>query len=466
MVEDLTHLLDKEEGSAFDMETAMFGAFDSGGVFNYDNSSFISDMRAMLTGPSPDSKAVTLEAVGSLPIRSAPFRINQGRAKKEVYETINRIVTQPANNGGMTTPMNLVVAQMCNAFVYKKAFFEKVWTRDLVRGKGFTYKKIAYRPPGTCAIERDPQTAAFRGFRQMPIQMDWTEEKKFSPMRAFVYINGSHQEPLEGVSDLHVTHWCYLTKQKIRFLWYQFLEGQALPKTVVKNDDPAAAVTAAKKLIGLRQGGVVGVSNSNTIDTLESSGRGAAEFKAALQWLESEASSSMLAGFTDLSAAAASGTGSFALSKDQTDFYLMSREAKKREMQDYINQFLIADLVFWNFGPNEIAPTFEFGPIDEEDASTAIALLQATAQTPVNQSVLPQEFFDELTLRVAGFLELDVTTVKEGLDRARKEAEHMAAQSPDPAVAQNPSVAGVKAAVDTATNAVQQKAIRDARAIA
>lgn len=466
MVEDLTHLLDKEEGSAFDMETAMFGAFDDGDVFNYDNTSFIADMKAMLTGDSPDAKAVTLEAVGSLPIRSAPFHINQGRARKEVYETINRIITQPANNGGMTTPMNLVVAQMCNAFVYKKAFFEKVWTQDRVRGKGFTYKKVAWRPPGTCAIMRDPQTAAFRGFRQMPIQMDMSEEKKFEPHRAFVYINGSHQEPLEGVSDLHVTHWCYLTKQKIRFLWYQFLEGQALPKTIVKNDDPEQAINAAKKIIGLRQGGVVGVSATNEISPLESSGRGAAEFKAALQWLESEASSSMLAGFTDLAAAAASGTGSFALSKDQTDFYLMSREAKKREMQDYINQYLIADLVFWNFGPNEIAPTFEFGPIDEEDATTAISLLQATAQTPVNQSVLPQEFFDELTMRVAGFLELDVTVVKEGLERARKEAEAAAAASPDPAVAANPQVAGVKAAVDTATNAVQQKAIHAAKAIA
>lgn len=459
VVEDITHLLDREDGSAFDQDTAMFGAYDSGGIFNYDQTSFISDMRAMLVGDSPDSKAQTLESVLTLPIRSAPSYINQGRAKDEVYEVINRIITQPANNGGMTTPMNLVIAQMCNAFVYKKSFFEKVWTRDVHRGKGVTYKKVAWRPPGTCAIERDPDTGAFRGFRQMPIRMDNSDEKKFDPMRAFVYIHGTHRDPMEGVSDLHVTHWCYLTKQKIRFLWYQFLEGQALPKTVVKNDDPTNAQNAAKKLIGLRQGGVVGISSDNQVDTLESSGRGAAEFKAALQWLDSEASSSVLAGFTDLGAMAAGGTGSFALSKDQTDFYLMSREAEKREMQDYINQYLVADLVRWNFGPSEIAPTFEFGPIDEKDASSAIALLQATAQTPVNQSVLPQEFFDQLTQKVAGFLELDVTVVREGIERARKEAEDMAANSPDPAIAANPAVAGVAAAVDKATNAVQQKVI-------
>ena len=464
-VEDLTHLLDKEQGSAFDLDSIMFGTFQDGGVFNYDSTGFVREIKEMLTGDAPDPKAQTLESVLTLPVRQAPFYIQQRRSSDKVYERIHRILTAPANNGGMVTPMNLIVAQMCNAFVYKKAFFEKVWTVDEYDGKrqGYKYDKVAWRPPATCAIERDPDTGAFMGFRQMPIRLEDTDEKRFNPLRSFVYIHGTHRDPMDGVSDLHVTQWCYKTKQKIRFLWYQFLEGQALPKTVVKNSDPNAAIDAARKLIGLRQGGVVGLDANNSVDALESSGRGATEFKAAMQWLDSEASSSVLAGFTDLGAMAAGGTGSFALSKDQTDFFLMSREAEKKEMQDYINQYLVADLVRWNFGPNEPAPYFEFGPINQDDASAAISLLQATAQTPVNQSVLPQEFFDELTLRVAGFLELDVVTVREGLESARQRAEKLAAQSPDPQVAAAPKVAGVKAAVDTATNAVQQKAVQEVR---
>lgn len=462
-VTDLTHLLDKEEGSAFDLDNVVFAAFDDGGVFNYENSDFVKGMKDMLTGPSPDSKAQTIESVLTLPIRSTPFYLSQGRASDKVYERINRILTAPANHGGMTTSMNLVVAQMCNAFVYKKAFFEKVWTTDQVEGKavGVKYKKIAWRPPQTCAVERDPDTGAFVGFRQMPIRLDDTEEKKFGPQRSFVYIHGSHRDPMEGVSDLTVTQWCYKTKQKIRFLWYQFLEGQSLPKTIVKADDETEATEAAKKIIGLRSGGVVGLSNRIDATPLESSGRGAAEFKAAMQWLDSEASSSVLAGFTDLGAMAAGGTGSFALSKDQTDFFLMSREAEKKEMQDFINQFLVADLMRWNFKQDEVAPLFQFGPINQDDATAAISLLQATAQTPVNQSVLPQEFFDELTIRVAGFLELDVVTVREGLDRARKEAEAQALASPDPKVAAAAPVVGAAAAVDKATNAVQQKVVAD-----
>lgn len=464
-VQDITHLLDKEEGSAFDQDNSLFGSFDGGGVFNYDQTGFVREMRDMLTGPAPDSKAQTLETVLSLPIRQAPVYFQQGRASDEVYDRINRIFTAPANNGGMTTPLNLIIAQMCNAFVYKKAFFEKVWTDDMQDGRavGVKYDKLAWRPPQTCAIERDPKTGAFMGFRQMPIRLEDTDEKKFGPAKSFVYIHGSHRDPMEGVSDLHVTQWCYKTKQKIRFLWYQFLEGQALPKTIVKADDETEATAAAKKIIGLRSGGVVGLSNRITADPLESSGRGAAEFKAAIQWLDSEASASVVAGFTDLGAAAASGTGSFALSKDQTDFFLMSREAEKREMQDYFNQYVVADVMRWNFGPDEIAPRFEFGPINQDDAGAAISLLQATAQTPVNQSVLPQEFFDELTLRVAGFLELDVVTVREGLAKANQQAKAQALASPDPMVQQNADVAGVAAVVDKATNALQQKAVADLR---
>lgn len=456
-VVDLTHLLGREEGSAFDQDSILFTSFNDGNVFNYDLTGFVRDVKDMLT---VDAKAQTLEQVLSLPIRSAPFTIQQGRSRKVVYDRIHHILTNPANMGGMETPLNLIVAQMCNAFVYKKAFFEKVWTA--VEG-GVGYKKVAWRPPQTCAIERDPEHGGFQGFRQMPIRLDNTEEKVFKPIRSFVYIHGSHRDPMEGVSDLTITQWCYKTKQKIRFLWYQFLEGQALPKTVVKADDETEATAAAKKIIGLRSGGVVGLSSRIDASPLESSGKGAAEFKAAMQWLDSEASSSVLAGFTDLGAMAAGGTGSFALSKDQTDFFLMSRQAVAKEMQDFINQYLIADLVRWNFGPNEVPPYFEFAPISQDDATSAISLLQATAQTPVNQSVLPQEFFDELTLRVAGFLELDVVTVREGLTRAKQEAEKRALESPDPQIAAHPQVAGVRAAVDTASNAIQQKVVSDVR---
>lgn len=447
-VEDVTHLLDKEEGTAFDQTSILFTSFDGGGVFNYDQT----NLRAYDQMLDRDGKARTLEQVLTLPVRSANWSIQRGEAQRKVADFIDRAISAPANNGGMSTPLNTVVAQMLGAVTQRKAFFEKVLTE---RAGGIIYDKVAWRPAGTCAIVRDAKTAAFQGFRQMPVRLEDTDEIEIPAERAFVYIHGQNRNPLEGTSDLDIAYWCYVTKQKIRFLWYSFLEGQALPKTVVKADDQTTAREAARDIAKLRQSGVVGVTKSIEVDTLESSGRGATQFKEALEWLNAEASGSVLAGFTDLGATAASGTGSFALSKDQTDFFLMSRQAVASEMQDTINQYLIPDLVRYNFGPGVASPLFQFAPIAEDDAAAAIGLLQATAQTPIEQSVIPREFFNELIERVAGFLGLSTQIVRDGLERESKQAAAQAVkQTANPAVA---PVAGMAGAVGAATDAVVRK---------
>lgn len=452
MIEDVTKLLDKEQGTAFDHESVLFANFGDGDIFSYDRPR-VDQMNKML---EQDGKANTLEQVLTLPIRQAPVYVRQDEAKNKVQDFVERAMLAPANNGGMSTPLNLVIAQMCGAIVHKKTFFEKVWTE---RDGQATYDKLAWRPTSTCAIVRDPETGAFQGFKQERITEKQSQKNKdlfFKPISAFVYVHGKHRNPMEGVSSLDVAYWCWQTKQKIRYLWYSFLEGQSLPKTLVHSPNQQASDKAARKIVGLRQGGVVGLSDDITVTAFESSGRGAGQFVEALRWLDSEASGSVLAGFTDLGSQAAGGTGSFALSKDQTDFFLMSRQSVSREMQDDLNNFVVADLVRWNFGPDEKAPRLEFGPIAEDDANMAINLLQATTQSWNEQtSPLPREFMEELVERVAGFLELNTQVVREGLDRAAEQARSAAEQaSPNP---EAPRVAEVAGAVNAATSAVKQK---------
>ena len=453
-VEDVTHLLDKEWGSAFDQENVLFNSFEGGAIFNYDEQD-IKDTKDML---EVDGKSRTLQRVLSLPIQSAPFSIQKGQSEPEVHQFIENAFMSQANNGGMSTSMRSVVAQMCTAIAFRKAYFEKVLTMKEGR---VVYDKIAYRPATTCTVQRDAHSGSFKGFRQMPVRPGDTDEIVFPPNKAFVYIHGTDMDPMDGTSDLDIALWCYKTKQKIRFLWYQFLEGQSLPKTIIKNRSEEEAKKAARKLIGLKTGGVVGVSSDNEIDILESSGKGADQFKAAMQWLDSEASGSVLAGFTDLGAAATSGIGSFALSKDQTDFFLLMEGAKSREMQDAINQFLVADLVRYNFGPRAKAPEFEFGPIAQEDAQQAINLLQAIGVT--ESPVIPKAFYNELIERVASFLELDTQTVRAGLEEGRAEAVAQVEQTvPPERQAQARRVAEVAGPTRNAFNMVQSETLKRA----
>lgn len=450
-MEDVTALLDSELGSSYDYETLLFQGYDDGNIFNYD----LADINEKDDMLRVDGKAETLLQAMTLPIRNVRMNIKRGTSPEPVHKFIDNFFNAPANNGGMTTPMRTVIGQMLMAMVYRKSYHEKCFTLREVDGKlRVVYSKLGWRPPTTCAIVRDKQHGAFRGFKQMPIRYEDTEEIWIKPQRSFVYIYNQMRNPLEGKSALDIAHWCYITKQKIRFLWYQFLEGQSLPKTIVKARTELEANKAAGKVVTLRSGGVVGLTDAISVDALESSGRGASQFKEALQWLDGEASGSVLAGFTDLGAGAVSGTGSFALSKDQTSFFQMGRDADAREVAETVTNFLIADLVRYNFGPGVDSPEFEFGPIQEDDATQAIALLQAVSQSP-NQ-VLPKEFMDELIERVGGLLGLNTQVVRAGLTRAGDAgASQLQAANPgNPFAAKAGFVSG---AVGAATNAVVRK---------
>lgn len=430
----------RELGSQFDQQSILFSTFSDGTAFDYGEWE-AADIDEML---ERDGRARAIEQVLTLPLRSAPvtYTPGYGKAPAEVIEFVRDAMQRPSNIGGMSTSLNLIHAQMTGAVSRRRAFFEKVWKVN--EDERWVYDKIAWRPASTCTIVRDKRTAAFAGFKQMPVRWDDVKEVWVKPKYAFVYLHGTHRDPIKGVSDLEIPLWCYKTKAKIRFLWYQYLEAQSLPKTMVKARDQGSADRVARKMIGLRQGGVVGLdmTSIDAIDTLESSGKGADQFMAALRYLDSESAESVLAGFLDLTGSAASGHGSLALSKDQTDFYLMSRKAVLREMADCENQYLIPDLVKYNFGTRVAVPETEYGEISEQDAAVAIGLLQAIASAPTLR--LPTEFLDELVIKVAKILELPEVEIEKAIKDGATKALAAAATAQQAQVA--PLVGGVNAA--------------------
>lgn len=432
--------LGPELGTPFDDDT-IFGDFQDGKVFDYDRWS-ARDMAEML---DRDGQAKTVEQALTLPIRRTPWDIipaEDGDASDA--ELIKKMLTTPANAGGMSVPMSHVIGQATSAFGYRKAFFEKVFRiaeSGELEGK-IVYDKIAWRPTSMCQLARTSRTGSFAGFRQRPRIFDQDDMRQLvdwimiDPNKAWVYIHGQHRDPLRGYSDLEIPLWCYRTKQKLRFLWYTFLEGQAIPKALVRDADPGRAKTAASKLRYLKNSGVIALDNSTQVDPYESAGRGADQFIAAINFLDSEMSGSVLAGFLDLSSKAASGTGSYALSKDSSDFFLKSRQAVLEELEESINSYLIADLAKWNLG-DKPAPRFKFGQLAEADVADALQLLTAMASSTANN--LPAEFTYELAAKAAEYLDLDIDKLHASFEQHAKEKEEqakaMADQMNNPAMA-------------------------------
>src|ERR1044072_1063421 len=433
-----------ERGSAFRLHDTLFGEWDNGDVFEYDFSSL--DTRKAL---EKDGKLSCIEQALCLPILSAGWRIEAPEGGEKIAEELTDFLKMSPLEGGMQTQFQMVIAQATSARAYRKAFFEKVYKEQ--DGKVF-YERIAYRPPETCRIARDPSTGAYKGFRQSPVRQGMpklsdTNDVDIRPPYAWVHINGQRRNPLSGISDLQVPLWCHETKMKILYLWTTFLATQSEPRLTVTGQDPDGD---ARKLAALRGGGVVGLPKGTEAHVLESNGTAANSFKDMINYLDTQMSASVLAGFTDLTSGA-TGTGSYALSQDQSDFFVQSLEAYSAELAESITHNVLGDLVVYNHGRAAKFPKFLFEPLADGDVDRCITLLTTLAN---GQSVLPFAFVDELAMKTANYQEMDSDKLRDAMDEAAKVAEQKAEMAME---AQRQGIEGQKAAVAQGGAAVPPK---------
>lgn len=353
-----------------------------------------------------DGKAHALEQVLTLPLRWAPWSIEPAEGDAGEADFVNEVLTTPPQDGGMSTPMEHVIAQATSAVYLRRAFFEKVFDTD---GEQVRYRKLAFRPAVSCTLRRDPKDGSFKGFVQRVAGKD--EPIPIGPDKALVYVHDQARAPLNGRSALATAYRAYEAKQKVRFLWFAFLERHATPWGEGKTDtnDAGEADAVARKIASLKGGGVIGLTGNQSMQLHEPSEDGSS-FKECMDWLSAEMSVSVLASFTDL-AQQGSGKGSYALSSDQSDFFLRSRYAVLSELGATLTTYAVADLIRWNF-PGGKTPTFKFGRLTAENREALIDLWKGLAQSAQPNPRVPVEFLDLLTEKVAGLLDLDTDKVR------------------------------------------------------
>lgn len=447
--------LDSELGSTFNYNQ-LFTGYQQGMVFTYDNAN-VADMKRMI---DTDGNAASVEQLLSFPIIAAPWEIKGKKGDKGETEFLREMFMANEHNGGMKTPIETVVAQMTWAMTVKRVYFEKIFkVSDMDPKHPYVYDKIAWRPPESCEMALNAANSEVLGFRQAPmidygpdgsqVYRQKVDANGWIPIygpRAFVYVHGQWRNPIDGISSMQVPYWCWITKQKIRYLWYQFLEQQSLPKTIVKNEDEEQARADARKVATLRSRDVLGISNLTEIDTLESSGKGADQFMAALAWLDNEMSASMVDKFSALAGNSATGAGgSYALSQNFIQLYLRIRRYVAGDMARNITNSIHAPIVQYNFGKDAKIPDFQFGPLNEADQDSIVTLFSSLTQTS-QAGKLPTAFLEELTIRVANILEIDPGKIQEQFDKMNKDV--------DP----NDPLGQVVGTVQAATAMVQQAA--------
>jgi hypothetical protein len=403
-----------ELGSSFDYDSP-FGGWINGDVFAPSEPSLENYHHMMET----DGTAQSIELMLSYPIISAPWSVEPAKGDSGQAEFIYDALTALPHQGGPCTTVEQMVQQMTSAFTNKRAYFEKVFKVN--KDNKIVYHKLAYRPPETCELALDARTAEPRGFRQMPLIYPGGEGFISNPLvdhggdrsgwvmippeRAFVYVHGTWRDPLMGVSAMKTPYYCYLTKRKIRWLWYQFLDQTALPKTLVRNQDEMQARVDARKVATLRGRSVLALNKETEVDPYQSDGKGAQYFQEALHFCDAEMLNSGLMGFLQLTVQAASGKGSYALATTMEQMYNRSRIFIAQDMARQITNEVIGPLIAYNFGVEAPVPRFQFGPLNNENDQAVLAAFQQIMAA--QNANVPVEFYNELIGRVAAILNLD-----------------------------------------------------------
>jgi hypothetical protein len=412
----------------------------------------------------------------TLPIREADYSIQPAHGDKGEAEFVNSVIMTPDSDGGMQTTAQELVGQVTSAQIFRKSHFEKVWKIRDDDGK-IIYDKIAFRPPATCQSRYNQRTGAQNGFRQQvwmfggQLAAMRTDRHHQVPgyvdipeIRSFIHVNGKHREPMTGLSEMDICYWCYQTKMKLLFLWYHFLENTALPRVIVYGNDQPEANQRADDVAALKSSGVVGLVHPETgqqaFEVLQGDPKGGEFFKDAMTWLESWQTHSVLAGFMALTGSATGGRGSYALSQDQSSFYLKSRQAVAKEIADSITHDVIRPLVLLNFGTGAKYPKWKFGPLQDEQIQALLTMFQTLAAAPALH--IPLQVLDLITERMASILQLDIDQVHQALvSSANQRAEQLMASAP-PGMPQQAAgqLGALNGMANAATNIAAQAAQR------
>jgi hypothetical protein len=459
-------------GTAFDAYTRLFAYFSDGDVFEVGEWRS-RDMDLMLTR---DGKAAMVEQALTLPISSNEYVLEKAQGDSGELEMCHQQIMSPPEAGGFKPGFTTLIRQIAEAAVYRKEFFEKEWEFD---GETTWLRQVQWRPPETCAIRRDEHTAEFDGFRQRAwwyftspsagkkkglekaYGKNFTGYLDIPKVRSYVHIHGTARNPLLGTSDMEIAYWAYKQKQKVLFLWLQFLETQSLPKLAVYGADPDQAEADAETISQMKASSTAGFirppAGARLFDVIESSGAGAAQFASAIDYLGSYQTDSAMASFLSLGTAASLGRGSYALSESASQFFLQARQNAVKEIEDSFTASILVPLCVYNFGSEAKVPRLKGAPLDKSSTAQIISTLTAFAAAP-SPHTIPDEYTYLLAEKAATIFDLPMERVekalKDGIEQLQKQAAAASAAGASP---MGQGAAKIAGATNAAQKIVQQQ---------
>lgn len=298
-----------------------------------------------------------------LPLKSANWYIKPPKDKDDTDEDTVFIKEQLLENDNFSW---LQLLNKVLTFVeYGNSIFEKVFY-PMPNGK-VGWRKFGHRLSKTI-YRWTFQDGKTPGITQMLATSVGAPIREIPKWKLLYFINELEGSNYEGISFLRAAykHWVY------KDLYYRIdvmaSEKHGLGTPIIhhpptaKPQDIAKAREIARNMRSNPMA-YMDLPNGFTIDMLDQKAHTLKDPKEMIAHHNREIVLSFLAEFLDLGA---DGAGSYALSSDKSDFFMLSLESIAKTIQEPFNQ-AIKELIILNKGPQESYPTLEYSGIGKAD---------------------------------------------------------------------------------------------------
>lgn len=316
---------------------------------------------------------------------------------------VEDMLRMPPHIGGMSTPFDLVIAQALRAVVEGYAGFEKVFA--IHEGK-IVFRKIAWRDPSTIVMKTDDR-GGFNGLRQRAFIGSDYVDVTIPLERCWLYTYGKEFHNLKGRSAFTSAYVAYDKKRRLLYLAEQQAQADALRIKLVTGKEGGSQQTLDETVdqvdeIGFKA--TVGIPYGYNVETLNNTN--GMDLLPHIEFQNAEMARSVLAMFILLGTG--SDTGSYALSQDQSSFFIQALMSIRKSLEQHITSYLIPDLYKLNFEKPEYG-TFKF----EDITDSTIELLQQTFMKLTEKDKLPDSVATGIVQKMADKLEIDVDLLEE-----------------------------------------------------
>jgi hypothetical protein len=379
-----------------------------------------------------DGQAQALYRLLTRPIQAAlksstfvPSDLYPGGEKEA--EFIRQMFTLPASNGGMMTPLPLIVSQMLRAVFDGFSPFELVYwtpTKGPLKGK-ITLKKIAYRPAETIKFLID-RSGNFEGFRQQTYFNGEMIDVKIDKDDAIYYTANEDERPFYGQSYFKAAFFHYDKKAKLYWLLHVAAQRAAMGTrvgTIPKNANVVEKNRFLKALadVGLAQ--YIAVPDGYAVESLKEAG--SFDFLQYINHHNSQMSKSILAPFFDTEQGSGGDSSLVDFGKQDDSLFMLMLQTIMREVADVINNQIIPRFIDWNFNSGKY-PTFQWGPLTDEQKGAMKTTFDKLSTAGQTLTISP-EFVWELEKQMAEELGLEIDWTE--IDAEREEQKELAKQA-------------------------------------